>query len=181
MPSKNNWYVITGGPATGKTTLLAELEKLGHAIVPEAARAVIDEALARGTTVRELRADEKRFQEDVARMKQSIEHTLDRDALTFFDRGMHDTLAYMRHYSYAVDEWIVDLMQAAHYKKVFLLDQLPDYEQDYARTEDGDFRTNIHSLLHNAYTEYGMKPIIVPAMSLKKRLQFILGKTQENT
>lgn len=36
-------YVLTGGPGTGKTTLLKELAKRGYQTVPEAARLVIQE------------------------------------------------------------------------------------------------------------------------------------------
>ena len=85
MGKNNNWYVITGGPSAGKTTLLAELEKLGYKTIPEAARTLIDEAVAEGIDVNALRVDEKRFQEDVARLKESIETTHDASTPTFFD------------------------------------------------------------------------------------------------
>lgn len=38
-------YILTGGPSTGKTTLLCELEKLGYAVVPESARSIIAEEI----------------------------------------------------------------------------------------------------------------------------------------
>ena len=43
-----NFYVITGGPGSGKTTVLAELMRLGHRCIPEDARAVIQEQVASG-------------------------------------------------------------------------------------------------------------------------------------
>ena len=42
-----NFYVITGGPGSGKTTVLAELMRLGHRCIPEDARAVIQEVVGR--------------------------------------------------------------------------------------------------------------------------------------
>jgi len=36
-------YVITGGPGTGKTTLIHELQQQRYAIVPEAAGQIIQE------------------------------------------------------------------------------------------------------------------------------------------
>lgn len=177
MPS-NNWYVITGGPSTGKTTLLKELGKLGHKTIPEAARTVIDEAMEKGISVEELRSDEKRFQDDVARLKEKIEAAHDKSVLTFFDRGMQDTVAYMRHYGFNIDEWIAALMDKAKYQKVFLLEPLSTYQSDYARTEDQDFAKSLHKLLHDAYTEFGMEPIYVPAVSLNDRVKFILDKVK---
>ncbi len=170
----NNWYIITGGPSTGKTTLLQELELLGHKTVPEAARTWIDENLGRGISVKQLRADEYKFQQDIAKLKAKIERAIDADALTFFDRGMHDTLAFMRHYGFPIEGWIVKLAEKSQYKKVFLLEPLAFYERDYARTEDQHFLNKIPQLLHDVYTEFGMKPISVPPISPAERAKFIL-------
>jgi predicted ATPase len=169
-----NWYVITGGPSTGKTTLLLELEKLGHAIIPEAARTWIDQNLAKGLSIEQMRADEKMFQEDIARLKQKIESAHPADTLTFLDRGMHDTLAYLRHYGFGIEDWIQKAVEGSHYKKVFVLEPLAAFQKDYARTEDQDFTQKLTKLLHDAYKEYGMKPISVPAMPITQRVAFVL-------
>lgn len=174
----NNWYVITGGPSTGKTTLLAELEKRGYETIPEAARTVIDEALEKGISVEELRSDEKRFQDDVAKRKEKTETALDPSIVTFFDRGMQDTVAYMNHYGFQLEDWALALMDNARYQKVFLLEPLPNYEKDYARTEDNAFVKNIQALLHDAYAEYDMVPIQVPAVGVKERVKFILDNVK---
>jgi predicted ATPase len=171
---KNNWYVITGGPSTGKTTLLAEFEKMGYHTIPEAARTVIDDALSRGIAVEDLRKDEKWFQEEVTRLKQKIEQSHDPATLTFFDRGMQDTIAFLRHYNFDIEKWVQNLADTSRYQKVFLLQALPTYEEDYARVEDEDFRENIHGLLYDAYADSGMKPIIVQSGSVKDRAEFIL-------
>jgi len=174
MKASNRWYVITGGPSTGKTSLLAELNRLGHHTIPEAARTVIDQAIARGLTVQQLRADEKSFQEEVTRLKEQTEAHHDPKTSTFFDRGMHDTLAYLRHYGFTVEQWVKELAQNSRYQKVFLLEPLPTYEQDYARTENSDFVTNVHQLLHDTYAEYDMVPVPVRAASLQERVGIIL-------
>ncbi len=43
LKKKNNFYVISGGPGVGKTTLLTELNKSGSIVVPEIARQLIKE------------------------------------------------------------------------------------------------------------------------------------------
>lgn len=173
MPN-NSWYVITGGPSSGKTTLLAELEKLGHHTVPEAARWVIDRGRAKGLTVAQIRRDEKKFQDQVLRRKVVVETKLDPAKTIFFDRGMHDSLAYYRYYNFTPDPQAMQAMQKSTYGKIFLLEPLPVFERDYSRTESDDFPLRIHKLLHNAYAEYGMQPILVPPLDLKKRTQIIL-------
>lgn len=170
----NKWYVITGGPSTGKTTLLNELEKLGHMIVPEAARTWIDQELARGLTIEQIRADEEAFQHAVMKLKDEIEDNLESSVTTFLDRGKADTWAYLRHYGYESPEWIDKSIQDSGYQKVFLLDPLETYEKDYARTEDADFTDKITDLLEKAYTEAGQTPVRVPALPVKERLDFIL-------
>lgn len=175
----NNWYVITGGPSTGKTTLLAELDKLGHRVVPEAARMVIDEGIAKGMTVEQIRANEELFQHDVLKLKEKMEAALEDDKLTFFDRAMHDSLAYLRYYGMSIEGWIDELFGGSKYKKVFLLEPLPNYVKDYARTEGPDFPKKIHKLLHDAYAEFGMEPIHIPPVSVEKRLEMILSHIKQ--
>lgn len=175
-----NWYVITGGPMTGKTKLIDELAKRGYDTVPEAARTVIDEAIKHGISSEKLRADEKRFQDDVAILKRDIEKTHDKKTLTFFDRGMHDTIAYLNYYDYNIEDWIVDFAKKASYRKVFLLEPVGEYTQDYARTEDAAFTKRIRPLLQAAYSSYGMEPIIIPDIGLENRVNFVLNTIERD-
>lgn len=175
----NMWYVVTGGPSTGKTTLLNELKKQGFAVVPEAARTLIDRALQSGQTVEALREDEQKFQEDVAQLKFEIEQNLDPTTPTFFDRGMQDTLAYLEQNKLPTKPWIYDYMRRSSYEKVFILESLGTFEEDYARTETSQFTTEIHHKLIDAYSTYGMTPVIVPALSVKQRVNFVLENVKK--
>jgi predicted ATPase len=174
----NNWYVITGSPSTGKTTLIEMLEKQGYKTVHEAARTMIDNAISRGISADELRRDEKKFQENVARLKCQIESDIAKDEPVFFDRGIHDTLAYMRLHGYKIDKWLVDLSIKSTYKKVFLLDALPFYVQDYARTEEKKEAKLLAGHLNDVYIEYGMNPIKIKYTSVEERLKIILRETK---
>ena len=174
LVGKNNWYVISGGTSSGKSTIIAELQKLGHKIFEETARVVIDAGVASGKTVEEVRKDEAAFQNLVLQKKVETEKNHDSKTLTFFDRGMHDTVAYFEHYGWELPEDAQQIMKNTSYKKVFLLDQLPTFEKDYARTEADGFSDKISNLLHKAYTEYGMEPVHVPVLPVAERVKFIL-------
>ncbi|HEV7454361.1 MAG TPA: ATP-binding protein [Candidatus Saccharimonadales bacterium] len=173
-PAKNNWFVITGGPASGKTTLLAELHKKGHQIIPEAARWVVDRGMAKGLSVTEIRQDEARFQDVVLRRKLAVEARLDPAKRFFFDRGMHDTLAYLQAYDYELSRQTLQALKQSRYAKVFLLEPLPVFVKDYSRVESDEFPERIYHLLYEAYASYGMEPVLVPDLGIKKRVQFVL-------
>lgn len=166
--------MITGGPSTGKTTLIDHLAKLGYATVPEAARLMIDERIQAGETIEHIRADEQAFQEAILRRKASIEAQLDPHRIYFLDRGMHDTTAYLQYYHFPVQPWATKLINQASYRKVFVLEPLPTYTQDYSRTEDETFRQTITDLFCKAYQAGGIEVIRVPAMSIAKRTKLIL-------
>lgn len=175
LASVNNWYAITGGNASGKTTLITILAKRGYNVVHESARMLIDQAVARGITSAELRTDEAKFQEDVMRLKAELERQTDPQQLTFFDRGMHDTLAYDRYYGYPQQDWVKELIAKSRYKKVFILDTLPQYEADYSRIEDAEFAKKIAEFQYQAYADYGMEPIRVPVLATPEaRADFVL-------
>jgi predicted ATPase len=170
----NSWHVITGGPSVGKTTLLVELEKLGYKTLPEAARVVIDSALKKNKTIDEIRGDEYIFQMRVLDHKLNTEQQLAHGTPTFFDRGMHDTLAYLKLHGFTINNKVKKAVASSKYKKVFLLEPLSTYEIDYARTETKQEASKLFQLLYDSYIEHGMKPIIVPSLPVEQRIDLIL-------
>lgn len=174
MSLSNNWFVITGGPSSGKSTTLDHLEKQGHIVVPEAARVYIDQQLAEGKTLAEIRASEENFQKKVLQMKQVAESKLLPHQTVFLDRGMHDNLAYMRLYNYPIDQALHRILMDSRYKAVFLLEML-DFEDDYARTENLKTAQRLEALLAEVYTEYQLPVIRIPRAPIEERVQLILN------
>jgi predicted ATPase len=167
------WYVITGAPSSGKTTLIDALSSRGHQTVPEAARTVIDEYLARGRIFYEIRADEEAFQWEVLVRKQDVESTLPSGSLIFFDRGIPDTIAYYKACGLRQRAGLDEAMAASHYRRVFLLDPL-DLEPDYARVENLDLAQRIDQELERAYRALGLEILRVPVLAPDERLQLVL-------
>jgi len=171
---ETNWYVITGGPSSGKTTVIENLSSLGYATIPESARMLIDIEMVKGKTIEEVKADEAAFQEKILQMKIENERKTPSEQLTFFDRGIPDSIAY---YKIAKQDATpaIQASQKRKYKKIFLLEQIP-FEKDYARTEDREQANALMQSHYDAYTSLGYTVIRVPLKSVEKRVSFILSR-----
>ena len=167
-----NWYVITGGPDSGKTTVIKHLSELGYYTVPEYARLFIDKELENGKTLEEIRGDEIKFHIRVVKFKLSLERKTPRNKIVFFDRGLPDSIAYYKFLNVKPSQLIIK-MSKNRYKKVFLLDAL-SYKNDYARNESEKDAQRIHELIKQTYKEFVYEIVTVPVMAIKKRVELIL-------
>jgi predicted ATPase len=167
------WYVITGGPSSGKTTIISRLSKMGYQTIPESARLLIDRGIREGKKLEDIRIDEKEFQLKVLEMKIKLENELSKDRIVFIDRGIPDTIAYFQLYGFNVKE-VLKTCQEKRYKKVFFLEPL-HFEKDYARIEDEEIAKKLNELLKNAYLGLGYEVISVPKISIEERIEFILS------
>ena len=170
-----NWYVITGGPSSGKTTTVNILKERGYKTTIEHARHYIDTQRIAGRTVPEIRANQQEFQKGVFAMQIEQEAALDPRETVFLDRALPDAIAYYRFLDLEPDDTLLKAVRAASYKKVFLLDLLP-LAIDYARTEDVSAQQRIHGLLEQVYSELGHPVERVPAFPALERVDHILAR-----
>jgi len=166
MKAKNNWYVITGAPSSGKTTLIRQLEEKGYRVVHEAARTLIDEEIANGKTIEEIRKDEKKFQDEVLEFKINLEKKIPKNKVVFFDRGIPDSEAYYQLYGFEPAVHFKKAIKSCSYRRVFLLD-FYDFKKDYARVESRKQQIKIHDLLEKAYKKTKIPLEIIPKMEAK--------------
>jgi predicted ATPase len=170
-----NWYVITGGPSSGKTTIIELLRKRGYRTTIEHARHYIDTQRVSGRTIAEIRANQQEFQHRVLMMQIEQERAIDPDEVHFLDRALPDALAYYRYLSLDPDPALFEALKTASYRKVFILDLLP-LANDYARTEDAAAQKKIHALLIKVYRELGFPIEIVPVLPPEERADYILAR-----
>jgi predicted ATPase len=172
--AQNSWYVITGGPSSGKTTMVNLLRKRGYKTTIEDARHYLDLQRANGRTVEEVRANQRKFQRKVLNMHLAQERSLRPDEIVFLDRAIPDARAYYRFLGIPEDKKLTELLQSVSYKKIFILELLP-LIKDYARQEDETAQKAIHQLLITVYEELGFPIVRVPILPVEERADFILN------
>ena len=171
--AKNNWYVITGGPSNGKTTVINILKNLGYRTTLEDARHYIDTLKDKGQTIEEIRINKRKFQLAVLQMQILQEDSLESSDIVFLDRAIPDAAAYYQFLKLDFDQELVDALKNVSYKKVFILDKLP-FMKDYARTESEADQLIIHNLIIDVYIKLGFPVVFVPVLPPAERVEFIL-------
>ena len=171
----SNWYVITGGPSSGKTTTVDLLRARGYRTTIEDARLYIDLQRLGGRTVEQIRGRQVEFQRNVLALQLAQEAALDPDELVFLDRAVPDSLAYYRFLGIEPDPALLEAMERAPYRKVFVMDLLP-LAPDYARTEDVPAQRRIHELLLEVYESLPIPVERVPVLPPEERVDHILAR-----
>jgi predicted ATPase len=173
-----NLFVVTGGPGSGKTTVLLELEKRGYRFAPEVARQIIQEQVqASGTALpwsdRELYT---RLMLDGSIA--SYEAHTPANEITFADRGIPDTLTYARLIGLKDDAYIRWACEDYRYAtRVFVAPPWEEiYRTDNERKQDFEEAIRTHEINVNVYRECGYELIELPYTSVQERAEFIIGK-----
>ncbi|WP_298624564.1 ATP-binding protein [uncultured Legionella sp.] len=170
---QTNWYVITGAPSSGKTTLINQLASAGYTIAPEVARDYINDLLAANYTLEDISHDNRQLQRGILAVALKRERRLQTNQLIFFDRGTPDSLGYFRYYQLN-EEHVVQACQRLRYKKLFYCHQLP-MEYDSVRVEDSLSARTIGELIYEAYNKLGYELIELPAVPVQQRIEIILS------
>lgn len=174
MVAQTNWYVITGGPSSGKSTVIRALKDMGYKTTIELARHYIDLQRMNGRSTEEIRANQRQFQHKVLNLQIDLERRLDPKEQIFFDRALPDEVAYYEYFKLEPDEKLVEYLQTASYKKIFIMDLLP-LDSDYARTEDREAQIDLHDRIIDVYKKRGEPIVFVPVLPVKERVQFVLN------
>ena len=168
------WCVITGAPCSGKTSVLLELEKLNFQWKPEIARIYIEQELAKGRLLTDIRSNEGEFQRGLIEAKLKVESEADSKEIIFFDRAMPDSVTYYRAGNLNPND-VLSASFSFKYNKVFIFDRL-DYVLDEARIEDKKTAEFLDKWLELDYKSLGYDTVRVPVMSIQERVNFILDK-----
>lgn len=175
---KKELIVITGGPGTGKTTIIDSLIEQGYACFPEISRQVTLEAKKQG--IEQLFLEKPLLFSELlleGRRKQHQQATEDVAELVFLDRGIPDILAYMHYIGDSYPAFFDHACREHVYSKIFVLPPWEEiYESDEARYENFEQAKLIFAHLLETYQKYGYELIEVPRGTVEERIQFILSQ-----
>ena len=172
-PRETSWYVITGAPCAGKTSVIRRLEQRGYAVVHEVARAHIDAELAGGKTLEQIKSDEWAFERHILVEKIKIEAKLARDQIVFLDRAVPDSIAY---YKLCGLDPAEPLQKSGmfRYRKIFLFERLA-FSSDAVRSENEKTAARLSRLIEETYQSLGYDLIRVPVSGVADRTEFVLN------
>ena len=169
--------VITGGPGTGKSTVIAEFQRRKFDCMTEVSREVTLNARKNGT--------EQLFLENPilfsellleGRINQYIESEKKNSTNVFFDRGIPDVHAYMNYLSVDYPKKYINSSNLYRYNYIFLMPPWEEiYISDHVRYENFEQALAIHNHLERAYKELDYKIIEVPIGTVSDRADFIFS------
>jgi predicted ATPase len=107
-----NFYLFTGGPGAGKTTVLEELKQQGHLVIAEAARDIIKNQQAIGGnathTGNRIEYCDLMLKKSIADYTKMVPVT---ERIIFFDRGIPDLYSYSERFCSGVTSEIIEAVK----------------------------------------------------------------------
>lgn len=168
--------VITGGPGTGKSTVINELERRGFHCIHEISRQVTLDARKKG--IEQLFLTNPLFFSELlleGRTNQYLDASKVDDEIVFFDRGIPDVFAYMDFTNSKYPSKFKELSKKHLYSTVFLMPPWKAiYTSDNERYESYEESLEIYRHIKNAYFQLGYDIIEVPFGSVEDRTNFVL-------
>ena len=172
----DRFFVLTGGPGSGKTTLIEALRRAGFATSVEAGRGIIRDQSAIGGPALPWR-DQTLFAELMLSWElRSYQHAIEQPGPVFFDRGVPDTLGYLRLSGLPVPQHVDVAADRFRYNpRVFVAQPWPEiFAQDEERKQTLDEAERTYDALVGVYTELGYELVPLPLAPVETRLRFVL-------
>lgn len=178
MDDHQRFIVISGGPGSGKSTLIDALERLGHACTAEAGRGIIQDQVAIGGTALPW-ADRALFAElMLAWEMRSYGMAKAAQGPVFFDRGVADTLGYLTLCGLPVPPYMEAAARGIRYNRtVFLAPPWPEiFTRDAERKQDFAEAARTFEVMQTTYAGLGYEIALLPKTSVVERVDFIREK-----
>jgi predicted ATPase len=180
IENSDRFIVITGGPGSGKSTLIDALERAGHSRTVEAGRAVIQQQVAIDGNALPWR-DRAAFAELMLTWEmEAYAAARQKNGLVFFDRGVPDVEGYLRLVGLPVQKHVEEAVESYCYnRRVFIAPPWKEiFRQDRERKQDFDEAVRTCEVLAATYKERGYELVELPRGSVDQRLNFVLTNVE---
>ena len=166
--------LITGGPSTGKTMLVNELEKAGFNCFKEISREITKKWKMKGVDqlflTDPIAFSKILYKERLNQYQSAKTHNIN----YIFDRGPIDVIAYLNFKNVAYSSELFKGSSELNYDFSFILPPWQEiYTNDLERYESFEECEKINQNLVKTYKEYKINLIEVPKLSVKERVNFI--------
>lgn len=172
----DRFFVLSGGPGAGKTTLIEALGRQGFATTVEAGRAIIrDQTEVGGPATHQ--NDPALFAEIMLAFDmQSYRQALGKEGLVFFDRGITELAGYHRMMGMPAPAHFRTAAERFRYNpKVFIAPPWPEiFANDGERKQSFAEAVTTHDASVRIYAEFGYEIVPLPKASVGDRLRFVL-------
>jgi predicted ATPase len=173
------FFVVTGGPGSGKSSLLDALERAGYARSVEAGRGIIQDQMAISGTALPW-ADRAAFAELMLAWEMRSYHLAEQSrGAFFFDRSVVDVLGYMRLSGLAVLAHVERAAEMFRYDgRVFIAPAWQEiYREDAERKQSFDEAVRTEEAMREVYPAYGYELIELPRAPVEERVRFVLDSS----
>jgi predicted ATPase len=170
-------FVITGGPGSGKSTLIDALAKRGVRTMPEAGRAIIQDQVAIGGEALPW-SDRRAFAElMLAWEMRSYRTALELPGPVVFDRGVPDVLGYLRLSGLPIPSHVQRAAQSFRYsRRVFIAPPWPEiFALDAERKQSFEEAKATYEVMDETYAGLGYELVHLPLESVEVRARFVLA------
>jgi predicted ATPase len=172
------YFVITGGPGSGKTTLVDALSVQGIRTMPEAGRAIIRHQVAIGGQALPW-GDRRAFAEQMLAWEMRSWHeAADEEGAILFDRGIPDILGYLTLGGIAIPKHIARAAKLFGYNpRVFVAPPWRAiYAQDAERKQSWIEAEATCDAVARAYSDFGYELVRLPLVPVGERVRFVLDR-----
>ena len=176
---ENKKIVISGGPGSGKTTLINLLKDKGYPCFAEFSRILIDRARKTGEN-NIFKSSPLFFSEQVWKgRKQQYEKSFSvlgkgEKPYIFFDRGMHDVVAYMECIGEVYDVHKFDLSDFTYDMALILPPWKAIYTQDNERKEEFWEAEKLYFYIKKTYQKNNIPIVEIPFQNPEVRISNLL-------